>query len=229
MFLSRIDLRPNAVASPDVRAQLRSAYGIHQLLWGLFSDTPDRTRDFLFREETRDRLDPSESAFRAYTLSARRPVDRTGTLVVEERVLEPVLEQGDRLRFSTRVNPVVRHYEDARKHKQRHDVVMDTKRRLLAENASLPQLPDLVRQASLEWFRKQSALGGFSFGDDDVAADGYRQHRFRKRGGAEVRLSTVDLEGVLTVVDPERFRETWCKGLGPAKGFGCGLIMLRRA
>lgn len=228
MFLSRIDLAPSAVARPEVRSRLQTAYGIHQLLWDLFSDVPDRTRDFLFREEDREQLDPGESAFRAYTLSVRRPVDRTGLFLIQDRQLDPVLAEGDRLRFSARVNPVVRHSDDQRKHKQRHDVVMDAKRKLVTASAPLPPLPEIVQQATLGWLRKQAALGGFAFVDGEVSADGYRQHRFRKRGGAEIRLSTVEIEGVLTVTDPIRFREAWGRGLGPAKGFGCGLLLLRR-
>jgi CRISPR system Cascade subunit CasE len=44
-----------------------------------------------------------------------------------------------------------------------------------------------------------------------------------------VRLSTLDFDGLLTVADPGRFGELLFSGLGPAKGFGCGLMLIKGA
>ena len=64
-----------------------------------------------------------------------------------------------------------------------------------------------------------------------VRADGYRQYEFSKRAGKQpVRLSTVDFTGILVVANPSCFlQDALCRGLGPAKGFGCGLMLVRRA
>jgi CRISPR system Cascade subunit CasE len=230
MHLSRIDLRPEAVGRADVRKRLASMYGVHQLLWELFSDGPDRRRDFLFREEPRDRLDPAESVFRAYTLSSRPPLAGSTLFRVQTKTIEPALVPGDRLRFSVRVNPVVsRSSGDRSKPNARHDVVYDELRRRKASGADGVDPAEVVQGATLAWLQRQGGRHGFTFDDKHVAVDGYRQHRFRKRGGHEVRLSTVDLEGVLTVTEPRDFLARWERGLGPAKGFGCGLMMIRRA
>lgn len=48
------------------------------------------------------------------------------------------------------------------------------------------------------------------------------------RGSASrpVTLSIAQLDGALTVVDPDRLRAALVRGIGPAKGYGCGLMTL---
>jgi len=59
--------------------------------------------------------------------------------------------------------------------------------------------------------------------------DGYQQHRFFKgKGGRQVSLSMVEFNGVLTVTDPQLFLEALHRGVSPANGFGCGLMLVRR-
>ncbi len=50
----------------------------------------------------------------------------------------------------------------------------------------------------------------------------------KRNGGKQVSLSTLEFNGVLTVADPKLFLETLYEGIGPAKGFGCGLMLVRR-
>ena len=45
------------------------------------------------------------------------------------------------------------------------------------------------------------------------------------RGG---KLATVTFNGVMKVSNPARLIELLEKGVGPAKGFGCGLLLVRR-
>ena len=44
-----------------------------------------------------------------------------------------------------------------------------------------------------------------------------------------LRFSTVDLSGELTVLEPEIFANALYDGIGHAKAFGCGLLLVRRA
>ncbi len=48
------------------------------------------------------------------------------------------------------------------------------------------------------------------------------------RQGRPVTLQVAMFEGVLEVRDPELFRATLVGGLGPAKGYGCGLMTVTR-
>jgi len=50
---------------------------------------------------------------------------------------------------------------------------------------------------------------------------------FRKEGRGG-KLVTVTFEGNLWVKEPERFVNFLQNGVGPAKSFGCGLLLVRR-
>jgi CRISPR system Cascade subunit CasE len=75
---------------------------------------------------------------------------------------------------------------------------------------------------------------GFLVEDDEetqrVRVDGYSQHRLYKNKGCKpVELSTLEFNGILTVTDPATFVEKCLfTGIGPAKGFGCGLMLAKR-
>jgi CRISPR system Cascade subunit CasE len=58
-------------------------------------------------------------------------------------------------------------------------------------------------------------------------AEGYQWHALPKKG-KEAGFSSVDFEGEIEVVDPELFSQVLYTGIGPAKGFGCGLMLVRR-
>ena len=48
------------------------------------------------------------------------------------------------------------------------------------------------------------------------------------RGPATVTLSTARFDGQLEVSDAELLRKALTGGIGPAKGYGCGLMTLAR-
>lgn len=50
--------------------------------------------------------------------------------------------------------------------------------------------------------------------------------RFERSGSGSVDLTTVQFDGNLQVVDPDRLRVALTGGIGRAKGYGCGLMTL---
>ncbi len=227
MFFSRIRLRPHAAADPGFFARVADAYEAHSLVWDLFSDGPDRERDFLYRQETHEGL----PAF--YTLSERQPADRNGTWEVQSRPFAPKLRAGQRLGFMLRANPTRAACDPKTGKHHRHDVVMAAKRRLKEtepDRSRWPTEPDLVREAGLVWLAQRAERCGFEFTPGEVMADGYRQQVFRKTKVARpIQISTIDYGGTLTVTDPGAFVAALQGGIGPAKGFGCGLLLVRPA
>jgi len=208
----------------------RYVYSIHQLIWNVFSDGPSRTRDFLYRyESVRGR--PT-----FYTISQREPIDPSGRWEIHSKEYAPKVSKGEKLVFSLRVNPI-RCKRDEKDKRHRHDVVMEAKTKLgfkaLAHDKK-PALAELVQEAGIAWLKSRESDLGFSIEDDKqrptVKADGYFQHTlFKARGSRPIKFSTLDLNGVLTVVDPERFvSKSLYEGVGSAKGFGCGLMLVRR-
>lgn len=131
----------------------------------------------------------------------------------------------------------------ARSSDDKHDVVMLRKlgQRHLPDGEREPE-PVLVRRAGLDWLRRQAKGdgrqnkgAGFSFLDEEVQADGYRQHRVARRSPGrrwqDMTFSTIEFSGLLEITDPalmiERLWAGSSPGLGSARGFGCGLMLVR--
>jgi len=222
--LYRIRLREDVERTPAFWRSVRNPYDVHGMVWRIFSDGARKDRDFIYR------LEMQESSPVIYAVSTAEPVDLDGIWAVEEKEYNPVLRTGQRLGFSLRANPI-RSKRDEERKQHRHDVVMDAK--VLLEQSGCP--PDampsqemLVQKEGFSWLSSRAEAAGFVVDEGMVRADGYRQHRFKKPKGTHwVSISTIDFTGVLTVRDPERFEQALYAGIGPAKSFGCGLMLIR--
>lgn len=225
LVLSRIALRRDGSTAalarllvPEGGAAPRSAAG-HQLLWSLFADSPDRRRDFLWREEGPGRF---------LTLSAREPVDGHGLFHLDSKPFEPALLAGDRLRFMLRANPVVAVPGARGERGKRADVVMHKLSALPREDRPAAR-EAIIPEAGRAWLARQGEQHGFT-PDDAVAVDGYETLRLPRPGGQRpVRYSVLDFEGALTLRDPQAFLARLAQGFGRARAFGCGLMLIRRA
>ncbi len=202
-------------------------YVEHQWLWRLFPAPEGTPRDFLFR-----RRDLGEIP-RFYVVSKRPPLTQSTAWNIQTRDYTPALETGTRLRFDLRANPVVTHSHDGKR--GRHDVVMQEKKRLLKERGlarwqdwqedDKPALYALVREVCGAWLRSRASRLGFEVDEESLAVDGYQQHS-EKDG--KLSFSTADFSGELTVIDASAFVVALRNGIGPAKAFGCGLMLVRR-
>ena len=229
MYLSKITIKPDAVKSKEFLQVAAGPYQIHSMIWDLYSDSRDQKRDFLYR------MDLNQSRPVIYSLSQREPSNLSTLWKVETKPYDPQISNGMVLGFTLRANPVVKKTVPAspgNKAKQsRHDVIMDAKKRLREEsgkNAGSISMNELIQQEGFRWLKSRSERCGFSINEGGVRVDAYTQHNFMQ--GAKKRkisLSTVDYNGILTVTDKEKFLEALSKGIGPAKGFGCGLMMIR--
>lgn len=111
------------------------------------------------------------------------------------------------------------------------------------KSIALAKMPDRILLATamkavsdkaLElWFTRTGEHNGFSLilGPAGEAVDfrvlSYQSNVLReKRPPAE--YSSVDIEGSLEVTDAANFKDVLVRGIGKAKGFGCGLMLVRR-
>ena len=218
MYLSRLTLKQH----PDLRAivqRLGDAYREHQMLWQLFEADPDATRDFLYRREVH------QDRPRYFLLSHRPPVNDLNLWRIDPpKAFTPRLQTGQRLAFRLRVNPVIS------RDGKRHDIVMDRKHRMgwkKTPPAERPPLQQVIQEAGHDWLRQRAERHGFEIDPDLLQVEGYQQHQTR-RGKRTIRFSTLDFTGLLRVTDPEAFTKALKTGIGPAKAFGCGLMLVRR-
>ena len=217
MYLSKISLKESS-ESCEI---FRNLYTLHKAIWGLFDNNADDKRDFLYRLEYGGRRPV------LYAVSARKPVD-SAIWHVETKSYEPVITNGMRLEFKLTANPV-RAKRDGQKKQHRHDVIMDAKKAIDKESDDVDRsLAGLVQEEGCKWLMERAVRYGFALKIGDVRADGYQQRRLFKEK-RKISFSTVDFNGILIVHDRRLFVEALCKGIGHAKGFGCGMMMIRRA
>jgi len=222
MYFSRITMLEHAERSPAFWQAVKDLYSLHKSIWNLFADHPDRRRDFLYRLE-REKGRPL-----IYVVSARPPSAETGIWHVETKPYKPRIRSGMLLAFMLRANPV-RTKRDEMNRQHRHDVVMDAKMRIKKEGKQHGSMACLVQREGEKWLLERAARHGFEIKEGYVRADGYRQHRLKKpRDGRVITFSTIEFAGLLSVNDCDKFLEALYKGIGPAKGFGCGMMMVRR-
>ena len=229
LYLSRLTLNREASAAAllpllNPREPGASADAHHRLIWSVFSDSPDRKRDFLWRFDGRDRF---------YTLSRRPPQSSSLFNPPEIKVFAPVLRTGDRLQYTLRANAtkdraaVSRMEKGARRGKSRRvDVVMDLLR-MAPERENRAAIRDRTAQTAAEaWMARQGTVRGFEPRTTQV--EGYSTIELGRRRGEGASFGILDLTGILAVTDPEAFLNALASGFGRAKAWGCGLMLIRR-
>ena len=222
-------------------------YGQHRLLWKFFDLPRERSVEtaFLFRSETSDGL----PLF--FVLSRVPPEDASGKWRIETKEYRPDLRVGDRLAFKLRANPVKlakrdrnptevetwtknreknhQRVKETPRKRVRHDVVMDAKNRLGWKDLPLTERPPLNQvayEAGSSWLLERAHRLGCDIDAKQLRVDGHRVHR--KLGRHGIVVSTLDFEGELRVTEPQAFLSALSNGIGPAKAFGCGLMLVRR-
>ena len=205
----------------------RGAYQEHQWLWRFLPAPEGTARDFLFRRRDVEGLP------RFYVVSKREPTTPTPAWRVNSQAYAPRLREGDRLSFELRANPVITRVS-ASGQRARHDVVMQEKKTLLDKrglarwsdwtDGDQPDLTEIVYRTCGAWLQSRAERLGVSLDEDRLMVEGYTQHRGRR---GELRFSTVDFSGALTVADPTALLAALHRGVGHAKAFGCGLLLVR--
>lgn len=229
MYLSKVQPQPGFILSQlEQWAHRGDAYAQHQLLWQLFPGQDER--DFLYRFE-QTRHGPCY-----YVLSRVSPDVGLDGLKVDCKPFQPKLSEGDRLAYSLRANPtrMLRSPEPDGRGK-RVDVLMHAKKSIQNRDYTPVELETVQFQAARDWLAEPGRLDRLGIELlTEPQVSGHRQHRVqpRKRSksdGKAIQFTSVDFDGVLAVRDPDRFVEEINRGIGRAKSFGCGLIMIRRA
>jgi len=88
-------------------------------------------------------------------------------------------------------------------------------------------LMDKVSQ--LEWLIRKASNHGFVVRDDiPLQMDKPVDHRFKRKGDKGLHIG-VRFHGVLHVTDHSAFKKAFREGIGTAKGFGFGLLMIKPA
>lgn len=108
-----------------------------------------------------------------------------------------------------------------------HDVIMAAKKACghvkgwKPSRSQRDEFDRLVDQAARAWLLDRLPRWGLT-----ICWDAYYQHRL-PRGGGMLQFSSIDYEGEVQVFDPSLLRQALVQGVGRAKAFGCGLLLVR--
>ena len=190
-------------------AACRNPYEIHRVLWKLFPEDAEASRDFLFRVEQSDRMSAA-----ILMQSVREPeTASSATRILACREYPLSLQVGQRLRFLLVANPVKMINDEG----GRKNAAGEPKK------CRVPLIKEDDQRAWIE--RKLQDTASL----ESLVIDPVFPLRFRK--GKEDRagkIQPVGFQGVLSVKEPDAFVGLIQSGIGPAKAFGCGLLSLAR-
>ena len=205
--------------------KIYDSYAWHKKIWECFPDCPTRQRDFLTR------IDHIEDAFCVWLLSNKRPVCPEWCLQenFSSKKISPSFLSHQYYAFDLKVNPikaVVQYDEKGNPLRDANGKRKRGKRIPLADQDELRTW--LARKGSIRC-QDQSGhniSGGFRIVDDmPLEIRPMQEYHFRKKGQSAYH-GAVQFRGTLEVTDKEYFIKTYQQGIGSAKGFGFGLLLL---
>lgn len=211
---------------------ISDSYAWHKKLWECFPDAPDEKRDFLTR------IDPLEGAFRLWILSKRKP-ELPHWCLSEGfacKEIAPSFLSHRYYAFDLKTNPVktivqrgpngetLLRPDGKRKHGKRVPLVKPEELRAW-----------LIRKGEVRCRDKDTGLdvpGGFRIVEEKpLEISPMAEAHFRKKDKKNNKEHAayhggVQFRGTLEVTDRKAFIETYKSGIGSAKGFGLGLLLL---
>ena len=222
-WLARLEVDAETVRTAGISEDV---YAWHKMLWECYPDQPDAYRDFLTR------IDLLEGAYRFWVLAKKKPVrpqwcPDEGFALKE---ISPSFLSHQYYAFDLRANPVRAVVQRDSNGKQ---VVGNNGKRKRGKRVPLVK-PDelrawLVRKAEVRSRDTETGLyvpGGFRIVEEKLLEiSPMVESHFRKKGQAGYH-GGVQFRGVLEVTDREKFIESYQSGIGSAKGFGFGLLLL---
>lgn len=187
--------------------RLRDSYAWHQAVWKLFPGHDGARRNFLTR------LDQQREGFRLLIVSPERPVPPDWSPSDGEswktKPIPDTYFTRSQYGFQLCANPT-------KKVASRPDGSVTKNGR---------RVPLGKREELVEWIKRKGDQGGFTVDEAKLRTFSRGREYFQKNGRAGLH-SAVEFQGVLAVTDPVKFHEAFTKGIGAAKAFGFGLLVI---
>ena len=88
----------------------------------------------------------------------------------------------------------------------------------------------VTQEQQRQWLITRAEACGFTLEENsfDIVHTQWMKFHKGRDGSREITLRTAAFEGVLTISDLERFKQTLLSGIGRAKAYGCGLLTIVR-
>jgi CRISPR system Cascade subunit CasE len=221
MYISRVTINEGSAFFRFLeRKGSYNGYADHQLLWQLFPNDGNKKRDFIFRKESKEKI-PS------YLLVSKDQPVANDILSVHSKPYYPQLKNEQELHFSLIANPVVSRITEGRKRSVKHDIWMDAKFRAREKGLSEQELREYCEKEAKSWLIIQGEKNGFAITPDAIDIESHSQNVFYKKKN-KINISSIHYAGILVVKDFNALVRMLYKGLGRSKGFGYGLMLVRK-
>lgn len=222
-WLARLEVDAETVRTAGISEDV---YAWHKMLWECYPDQPEAERDFLTR------IDQIEGAYRFWVLAKRKPV-RPQWCPVDGFSLNEIAPSFLAHRyyaFDLRANPVkamVQRTANGEPVLKANGKRKSGKRMPLVKPDELRAWLD--RKGEVRCRDKEAGHdvpGGFRIVEEKpLEISPMVESHFRKKGHSGYH-GGVQFRGILEVTDREQFIASYQSGIGSAKGFGFGLLLL---
>jgi CRISPR system Cascade subunit CasE len=183
----------------DIISRLRNPYNWHALIWQLFFDRLSNIREFVFKVDQNNII----------LLSQQPPKLLPWGIFEIKKVPEDFLLH-DQYMFSLRANPTIKCV-----------VRLETgERKKNGRRVSIYKTDELI-----DWLNGKAHDSGFCVESVDV---GHPVQQFFRKNGKLGKHISVDFSGILNIMDKDAFVSAFKKGIGSAKAFGFGMLILQK-
>ena len=187
-------------------------YSWHQAIWQCFPGKPEGKRDFLTR------IDELDGMTRIFILSPGRPrkPDWCPDEAFNVKELARTFLTHGRYAFDLKANPTKR------------EVMKGPDGEILKEKGKRGRRVFLRKADELQgWLERKGEANGFILSDEaPLEIRPATEHRFKARGNEGLH-GGVQFRGILEVANTSKFIEGYHAGIGTAKGFGFGLLLVK--
>jgi CRISPR system Cascade subunit CasE len=223
MYLHKVTIDREALIRD--RKIYADIYSLHQNIWALVSRNRKQKRDFLYRVE----YDAYQNIKHIYLLAPNQISSQNNIRIAVSPKYQPQLEMGEFLYFKLRANPIIKRKENGKA--KEYGIIMDAKHQFNKNGQNYQEqfsLNELIHDVGIKWLVRKGEQHGFSVKQVEVKIDNDCEYTVKPPGKQAFTLRTLDFEGRLKIVNAGRLKKALFEGIGSAKAFGCGLMLVRR-
>lgn len=225
MYLSLLKINTNLEPS---RNWFNNIYEVHHRLWMAFPKSEQEKVDPFFLGTWTQQVKKSTIQRDELGFLFRIERDADPRIIVQSKLKpnwEYAFQNADWL-LKPETKPIVRIFETSysRGEKYKFRIVANP---TVKRNAKRVSLKDQGEQ--LAWFYKKSTEIGSKILEINVTESNlhiFKDIKHLNSKNNQITLFSVTYEGILEVATQESLSNAVIKGIGPAKGFGCGLLSL---
>lgn len=203
-WLTRLELDKEAMEKQEIY----DSYAWHQAAWNCFPEDADAKRDFLTR------IDMKQNTICLLIVSERKPCrpswcaeNQFLCITIAESFLEQKLYRFDLLANPTRKLKTYTEAGERKKNGSRVGVITQEEQR--------------------SWLESKGTQHGFCLlQGENILIDSANNQPFLRKAQSGVHVA-VRFRGILQVTNSQLFKEAFMKGIGSAKSFGFGMVLLQ--